>query len=757
MNPMLLFTDSIDLAKSEIKDLGGRVTQELTNSVFVANLPPDINYDKLIQSATTRPNQLDPVSSIVASAFSMNFPPAGEQASSTETGYAWDSLGSQAPAKIDDFALPDLDLLEGEEELCTGTPTSLAMVGTVSVGVVVVSGEEEELAFTANEREKVLAEVIQGTTFLADEAPRGVGLNFIFDIHFLTVNATRSHSSGRECSDFEECESVWRNPALEQLGFTPSKEEGCREYAESLIEMSGSDWSSIVFFTKYPQRHYAYASKERICIQHPNSTYTLKEGNEGWKPDRIDAVFVHEICHIFGAADEYGRCKSRPTGTYNVPNGNCVKEPQDCIMYNTALQICEWTRAQIGWPGWYLASSDNPEWSDQQGWNKRERYSTIQTVVVGTSMYLLGRNEHGMSTYEFDTVTNVWTQLVVNNPRWSDKRGWDAPALYTTIHAVAVDGDIYCVARGPDGMLTYKFDTEVDTWTPIRQKPPGGSEKEGWEKPDCYATIQAAAVGSDLYYMGRGAEGMWTSKLDTHTNEYTSVRARTPRWCNRMGWDLPDRYTTIQTAVIGTDLYYIGRGVGGMSTYKLDTIANKISVISTSTPNWSNEQGWDKPEYYSTIQTVAVGTDLYYFGRAADGISTYKLDTKTKQFTEVSSGWPMWSDDEGWDEPQYYSTIQTAVVGNEVFCLGRGPSGVQACVLKTQDGTWSYASGARTLRYCSDGKGFDGMEYCSTIRTAVVGDSLYCIARCKDGMHTWNYCKRGLIDLEYKGSSQGEE
>ena len=48
---IILFTQDIHKAKQEIVSLGGRVTQQFTDSVFVANLPDSVDPQSLSASS----------------------------------------------------------------------------------------------------------------------------------------------------------------------------------------------------------------------------------------------------------------------------------------------------------------------------------------------------------------------------------------------------------------------------------------------------------------------------------------------------------------------------------------------------------------------------------------------------------------------------------------------------------------------------------------------------------------------------------
>ena len=48
----------------------------------------------------------------------------------------------------------------------------------------------------------------------------------------------------------------------------------------------------------------------------------------------------------------------------------------------------------------------------------------------------------------------------------------------------------------------------------------------------------------------------------------------------------------------------IARGAVGMQVHKYDIATNSWTLLTQGDPAWSDAGGWDNPEYYSTIQTM---------------------------------------------------------------------------------------------------------------------------------------------------------
>jgi hypothetical protein len=193
------------------------------------------------------------------------------------------------------------------------------------------------------ERTKVVAEVQNGLGWLATQNPEG--LVFKYDIKIVTLNV----QPGPDTLTFDEKETRWRDPAMQQLGYATGM-AGVSAYVEKNRQNLGTTWTYCAFFTKYPLGHFAYAS-----IGGPR--LVMHYDNDGWGPDNIDRVFAHESGHIFGAPDEYASSGCNCGGSwgfYGRPNANCANCAPgggvDCLMKGNTWGMCVHTPYHLGLP-----------------------------------------------------------------------------------------------------------------------------------------------------------------------------------------------------------------------------------------------------------------------------------------------------------------------------------------------------------------------------------------------------------------------
>lgn len=224
-------------------------------------------------------------------------------------------------------------------------PLSARLTGRVAVGLIIVSGNAPHLTFSTEDQTLVVAEVQNGLSFLANEAPRK-DVTFVHDIEILTVDAPETTSG----SDFDAYEAPWRDAALAQLGYAPG-EAGSLAYAGALRQKHGTDWAYLAFFTKYQLAHFAYARSGGPRL-------VMHFDNDGWGPDQIDRVFAHETGHIFNAPDEYAQSGCNCGGAwghFGEPNRNCATCAPNggvkCIMQSNDWAMCDATRLHLGYNG----------------------------------------------------------------------------------------------------------------------------------------------------------------------------------------------------------------------------------------------------------------------------------------------------------------------------------------------------------------------------------------------------------------------
>jgi hypothetical protein len=200
-------------------------------------------------------------------------------------------------------------------------------------------------------------------------------------------------------------------------------------------------------------------------------------------------------------------------------------------------------------------------------------------------------------------------------------------------------------------------------------------------------------------------------------------------------WDQVQYYSTIQTQVVrrnGQDvLVLLARGGGGISTWRFDFDRNGWQSMANEDPPLRDVDGWDQVQYYSTIQTQVVrrnGQDvLVLLARGGGGISTWRFDFDRNAWQSMANDDPPLRDVDEWDQVQYYSTIQTQVVGlngeEQLVLLARGSGGITTWTasrlgLSVNEHAWDEVT--RGDPPLTDAGGWLHERYNSTIQTQTV-------------------------------------
>jgi hypothetical protein len=256
----------------------------------------------------------------------------------------------------------------------------------------------------------------------------------------------------------------------------------------------------------------------------------------------------------------------------------------------------------------------------------------------------------------------------------SDAKGWANTKYYATIRMGNINGDKRAdvCARASSGVLCWPS-TGTDFGTPITG--PTLSDDSGWDKPQYYTTLRLMDLDGDGLddLCARAAAGMrcW---LSTGTGFGPSISG--PTWSDAAGFDKPRFYGTLRTGDVDGDGRddLCARTAGGMECWLSDGTGFPTHVAG---PEWSDAQGWGKPEYWSTIRLTDVSGDgrADLCARAAAGLRcAFSQGTSFAPSIQVAA----LSNANGWNEPAYYETLRTGDVdgdGADELCI-RGKDGV---------------------------------------------------------------------------------
>ncbi|WP_298738385.1 hypothetical protein [uncultured Chitinophaga sp.] len=559
-NDILLFTRKIAAAADEIKLLGGRITQQFTNYIFVAILPDISDVGKLRYSREQQYGPLDDKSKLAFDAWHLSqVNLSAKTAAGPPEDLSWDAFGFEPPLTLQARSEAGTEILGS-----TGTSTSLYLIGSVAMGLVLVAGTTPGLGFTYDEMVKIVAEVMKGLQFLVHAEPRA-NISFVYNIHIKTVDVIPlpPGSCGRK---EDPCEALWRNPVLQQLGFPPQK-ESLELFANQLQRINETDWSFVAFITKYPLYHVAYAGGVRTCIQYPVGD---------WGPDGLHQVFAHEVAHIFGAADEYEHsgCGCGPSGYLQIPNMNCINcagnRQVGCLMNKTTLNLCRYSAKQLGWSSKFfdplLLKQISPVCD-----SNNDLY--VFAVDVHNTLYLNIR------------FRGIWLE-------WS--KNWNkAPAMQFVTTLWDASGNLHVFGIGTDNTLYVNKRTNF-RWS--------GWQANWHQAPKLSGITAFADTKNTVYVFGIAPDN--TVYLNRHVGNSWSG------WMS--GWYNAPRLKSITAATDSkNNLFIVGMAPD-----------NTLYLISHKGDSWSGWQyNWDEPPPLKSVLAVPdIDKTVYVLGLGTDNI-----------------------------------------------------------------------------------------------------------------------------------------
>ena len=169
-------------------------------------------------------------------------------------------------------------------------------------------------------------------------------------------------------------------------------------------------------------------------------------------------------------------------------------------------------------------------------------------------------------------------------------------------------------------------------------------------------------------------------------------------------WDQPQYYETIQAGGrlfpktrMNADIdgdgrdEMIARGPGGVHVNRYDSNTGQWVPMTEPThvdggKLWRDDYGWDQSQYYSTIQCADIDGDgqAELIGRGGQGLEAYKYDKTANNWIALPI-LTAWSDANTWNQPQYYSTIQCADIDGDgqAELIGRSGQGLEIYKLDT--------------------------------------------------------------------------
>ncbi len=320
-----------------------------------------------------------------------------------------------------------------------------------------------------------------------------------------------------------------------------------------------------------------------------------------------------------------------------------------CVRRNAGI------RCYLSDGGGFDSSFDGPELSNANGYDDIRYFSTIRMADVTGD----GRADLCVRTPEdfrcYPSTGDDFGEPIIG-PALSDDSGWGVPWHYGTIRMGDVTGDgraDLCARRNAD----FSCWPSTGDGFGSRIAGPEWSNAEGWAEVKYWSTIELVDLDGDgrADVCARGPEG-----IVCHLSEGDGFgpAIEGPALADSSGWDDYANYSTIRFADIDGDgtIDVCARANAGIRCWHWDGdgFSNRIEA------GMADASGWYRERFFRTIRLTDVTGDgrADLCARASTGFLCWPADGDG--FADELEFGPQWSDDDGWGDVDYYSTIRLA-------------------------------------------------------------------------------------------------
>lgn len=391
----------------------------------------------------------------------------------------------------------------------------------------------------------------------------------------------------------------------------------------------------------------------------------------------------------------------------------------------------------------YLSYIHNNDYEDNTAFQLKRYYETLQYGRVFTNQRynILIRGKYGFYTWSYDYKENK----MIRTPgimKLSDDNKWYKHSYYETIKTSDIDGDEIdeIICRNNRGLYIFKYNIEKERWVCINLFD-YFSNDNGWNQKKYYKTIQFIDMDKDkrAELIARNSGALVIYKYIEEKYKW-KLMFSIDYFRDNNGWDLPEYYETIQSCNIFNDdiLQILGRDKNGICIFRyIDNEWKQINLLNY----FSDENGWNQKKYYKTIKCIDIDADGEdeILARYKDGLNIFKYIKENNQWIKLYT-LENFSDENGWDLEEYYETIQYADINSDGYneIIGRGKNGIEVYKYDEKE---NIVIDLGVDEHFSDDNGWNKNKYYKTIKCVDIDlDGRYeLLARGKDGLTIYKY------------------
>lgn len=318
-----------------------------------------------------------------------------------------------------------------------------------------------------------------------------------------------------------------------------------------------------------------------------------------------------------------------------------------------------------------------------EGWGHPAYYSTIQTLALNNKLIVLARGAREVYVAEFDPAVNRWRWFPALSG-FKDDDGWDKGEHYSTFQAVGVNGKLLILARGAREVHVAELHPGPDTWRWLPALS-GFKNEEGWSHDEHNSTFQALEINNKLVVLARGTREVYVAELHPGPDTWRWLPALNG-FKSEEGWGKQEHYFTFQAVSLNNKLVVLARGAREVHVAELHLGPDTWRWLPALS-GFKSEEGWDKREYYASLQALSMNGKLIVFAKGAREV----------YFAELQPGPDIWRwrpalpgfrSAEGWNKDKYYETFSGHSLNGRLLVLARGTKSVYVSSLSLSEDHW---------------------------------------------------------------------
>ncbi len=308
-----------------------------------------------------------------------------------------------------------------------------------------------------------------------------------------------------------------------------------------------------------------------------------------------------------------GRRQAMRTYTYCDFDGD--RREELLIRGPSGIEIVQWHADNAQWmpfPGDATALKD---FNDANFYDPQYGYTLGTADIDGDGRpEIVGRFADGLRVYRYDLNTQRWSKLTTCE-RFGDDTGWGTNvAYYQTIQYGDIDGDgrAEVIARAGGGILVWKY--KNGAWSQIAESD-RFPDSANWGNAQYWATIQLADVDGDhaKELIARSGTGLEVWKLNA--SSVLEWKGTLDAWSDNNNWNVPAQYSTIQCGDLDGDGVeeIFGNGIDGLEAFKFHIGTGigdgTFTLLAPRKADTSTQYGWGTASQYYTLQFADIDGD----------------------------------------------------------------------------------------------------------------------------------------------------